>query len=66
MSKRCAEVNRKACVACGTCLKECMKKAITVWRGCYATVDAAQCVGCGKCAKVCPVGCIEISEREEI
>ena len=64
LSKRVAAVNKKKCVACGTCIKECPKNAISIWRGCYAVIEAAACIGCGKCAKVCPTGCIEVNERE--
>lgn len=62
-SKNLADVDKKACAACGACMKECPKEASFVWKGCYATVDVEKCVGCGKCAKVCPVGCIEIRKR---
>ena len=63
--KRTAIVDKKVCAACGACMKECLKEAISVWKGCFATVDAETCVGCGKCAKVCPAGCIEIRKRGE-
>lgn len=62
-SKKYASVERKNCVACGTCMMVCPKKAIQVKDGCFAQVDPALCVGCGKCAKVCPTGCITLMER---
>ena len=62
-SKRYAQVNRKVCVACGTCLRGCPRAAIAVVKGCYAEVDPAVCVGCGLCAKACPADCIELKER---
>lgn len=58
--KRVADVDRGRCVACGACMKACMRCAITIWRGCYALVDDERCVGCGLCTKACPVGCIAI------
>ena len=64
LSKNCAVVDRDRCVACGACMNECPKNAITIWKGCYAVVDANSCVGCGKCTKTCPVGCISILPRE--
>lgn len=64
LSKKVAEVYKKKCVACGTCIKECPKASISVWRGCYAVVESNVCIGCGKCSRVCPAGCIEIKERE--
>ena len=63
-SKRYAAVNRKDCVACGTCVLACPRKALSVVRGCYAAVDADICVGCGLCTKVCPTGCIATLDRE--
>ena len=64
ISKRCATVNKKSCVGCGTCIKACPRSAVKVWRGCHAVISEMECIGCGKCAKVCPTGCIEIRERE--
>ena len=63
-SKRYANVNRKRCVSCGACAKECPRKAIEIWRGCFARIDSALCVGCGRCTKVCPADCIRLRERE--
>ena len=63
--KKQAFVDRKVCVACGVCVKNCPKGAVSICRGCYAQVEAAQCVGCGLCAKACPAGCIAIKERGE-
>lgn len=60
-----AEVNKKYCVSCGTCIKECPLSAISVYRGCYAVIDKNKCVGCAKCTRVCPAGCIDII-REEV
>ncbi len=63
ISKRVAKFNPLLCVACGACVKECPREAISIYKGCYAVGNAEQCVGCGKCAKICPGGCIEILER---
>lgn len=63
--KKYAVLDKKFCVACGTCVRQCFKNAITIWRGCYAAVDENSCVGCGRCAGVCPAGCIKIVGREE-
>lgn len=65
LSKNLAYFDQSVCVACGTCVKECPRSAVKVYRGCYAVVDAKCCVGCGKCARVCPAGCIVIEERRE-
>ncbi|MBR1486482.1 MAG: 4Fe-4S binding protein [Synergistaceae bacterium] len=58
--KRFAEVNKKICVSCGACAKECPRGAIEIWRGCYAVVNKDLCVGYGLCSRICPAGCIEI------
>ena len=65
MKKR-AVVDRKVCVACGVCMNNCPKGAISIYKGCHAVADEAKCVGCGLCAKACPAGCIEIRERSEV
>lgn len=64
--RRIAVVDRNVCVACGVCMKNCPRAAISIYRGCYATMDGDRCVGCGLCAKACPAGCIAIKEREEV
>lgn len=58
------EVKKQLCVACGACSKVCPKRAITIWKGCYAMVNEELCVGCGICGRTCPVGCIIKKERE--
>ena len=63
--KKLAVVDRGVCVACGVCVKNCPKGAISVYRGCYAAVEKEICVGCGLCARQCPAGCIELRERSE-
>ena len=63
LSKRVAQVDRDRCVACGACAKVCPRQAVSVWRGCWAAVDAVCCVGCGKCAKICPADAIALEER---
>ena len=63
--KKLAVPDKKICVACGVCLKACRKEAISIYKGCFAQVDAEKCVGCGLCAKACPANCITIAERSE-
>lgn len=65
-TKRYAVVDEKRCVACGECTFSCRKNAVSVEAGCFAFVDVNRCVGCGLCSKSCPVGCITLSEREEV
>lgn len=64
LSKKVAHFDKSVCVACGACVKECPRSAITIFRGCYSVVDVERCVGCSKCAKICPAGCIMIKERQ--
>ncbi|MGN1156508.1 MAG: 4Fe-4S binding protein [Agathobacter sp.] len=63
-SKKYVRVDKARCVACGACVKECPRNAITIWKGCYANSDENICVGCGKCAFICPAGSIEVLQRE--
>jgi len=65
MSKKYALADNKRCVACGACIKECPRSAISIWKGCWALIDENLCVGCGKCTKVCPAGCILVRLRED-
>ena len=65
-AKRNAAVDQQICVGCGACAKVCPKGAISVWKGCFARVQADLCVGCGLCAKACPAGCITVKERSEV
>jgi ferredoxin len=60
MKRRKANVDRKYCVACGSCMKECPFGAINVINGVYAEVNKDKCVGCSKCVLVCPASTIEI------
>ena len=59
-----AEVEVGHCVACGACMQACPRKAVSVFRGCHAMVDADICIGCGICARTCPAGCISVKQRE--
>lgn len=54
----------KNCVACGSCIKVCPRKALSIKDGLIAYVDSNLCVGCGLCEKTCPAGIIDIRERE--
>ena len=38
-SKKYAMADKKQCVACGVCVKECPMNAISIWKGCYAVID---------------------------
>ena len=62
--KRFAIVNKKQCVACGSCMKACPRKVIDVPQGIFAEVKLEKCVGCGLCAKACPASVIHIVTKE--
>ena len=62
--KRYASADKKRCVSCGACIKECRKEAISIWKGCYAVMNPEICIGCGLCQKVCPADCITFISRE--
>lgn len=59
-------VVKKGCVACGSCVKGCPVRALSIDRGLYAVVDAGICVGCGRCAKACPAGIIDLVAKETL
>ncbi|RDU23531.1 4Fe-4S dicluster domain-containing protein [Anaerosacchariphilus polymeriproducens] len=61
--KRYASIDKKECVACGSCIKICPLAAITVPKGIHAEVNRNQCIGCGKCLKSCPASVIEIVDE---
>ncbi len=65
MVKKKANPNRNVCVACGVCVLQCPREAISIYRGCYAVVDNEKCVGCGLCAKACPANAITIVEKKQ-
>lgn len=65
MARKKAVVSPKDCVACGACAAACPRKAISVSRGCFASVDVSLCVGCGLCAAACPAGAVETKEVSE-
>lgn len=58
-----AIVQKSKCVACGTCVRECPRGAITVENGVYAKIDENKCIGCGKCKMVCPASAIKVGEE---
>ena len=57
-----AVVDVQHCVACGCCVKECPRDAVTVVKGVTAAIDEALCVGCGKCSTICPASVVTIKE----
>lgn len=63
MAKKLAVVSKKECVACGVCVKQCPRNAITIDRGLYAVVNEDLCVGCTLCAKACTASIIHMEER---
>jgi len=46
------EINRNRCTACGSCIKWCPKKAISLIDE-KALIDKKMCIGCGECLAVC-------------
>jgi len=56
-------VNQDFCIGCGTCLKRCAFKAITLDKR-KATVDVNKCYGCGACAVTCDNNAIKLYRKE--
>ncbi len=63
MIKRKANADRDICVACGVCVLECPRNAISIYKGCHAIVDIMKCVGCGLCEKACPANAIRMVDK---
>ena len=57
------------CVACGTCVKVCPTKAITLAKvngKMVSVVDPAKCVGCGTCVKSCPTKALSLKDASTL
>ena len=65
-SKKIVSVEKKNCIACGTCILACPKDAMNIEKGSYAYAVPEICIGCGICAKDCPTGCISVVTREAV
>ena len=63
-SKKYASVEKKNCIACGTCMIVCPRDAIEIKSGYFAYANLETCIGCGICVKECPTGCIALAMRE--
>ena len=58
-------VDLEACIACGTCDKNCPANVITVVKSPKAvTIDMDYCKGCGICSDVCPKKCISMQSEK--
>lgn len=66
IAKKKAQVIKKDCVACGTCINVCPLGAIKIVAGVFAEVDQDKCVGCSKCVNICPASTIEIITQKEV
>jgi len=53
-------VNRRKCVGCGQCVKNCPEQAISLDEKKRAVIDHQKCVGCGQCVAVCRYGAPEV------
>ena len=58
-----AEIDEKACIACGLCKNVCRFNAVEYSNNLY-TIDELNCEGCGYCSKVCPSGAITMKPQK--
>lgn len=52
-NRRTAYIDRKKCVGCGACIRECPRDAIRMQPGFFCVIDETKCIGCGKCILLC-------------
>lgn len=63
------KIDKERCKACGICIRECPKKAITLsgelnQKGYKTvTVDDSECIRCGICYYMCPDCVFELVEE---
>ena len=55
----------EGCVRCGTCIKVCPTKAISI-DGDNFKIDLRRCIFCGNCAFYCSKSAIKMSENYEL
>ena len=53
------DIDRKKCVGCGQCVRNCPERAIRLDEKKKAVIDHQRCVGCGQCVAVCRFGAPE-------
>lgn len=64
-----AVTNPERCKACGLCIQNCPKQAITMTEVLnssgykFVSVEEQKCIGCGICYTVCPDGVFSILEQ---
>jgi ferredoxin/flavodoxin len=51
-------INQEKCIGCGTCVRKCPVKAISLVKG---TIDREHCLGCFGCFNNCPTGAMEMT-----
>lgn len=55
----------EGCIKCGTCIKVCPTRAITINNNCFE-IDLKKCIFCGNCSFYCPVKAIKMSKDYEL
>ncbi len=58
------KINKKRCISCGNCVKNCPATAISFDTDKKAIIDKERCIGCGECILLCPVQAVQIQWNE--
>ncbi|MFP4168214.1 MAG: 4Fe-4S binding protein [Desulfonatronovibrionaceae bacterium] len=58
LSRGALEIRLEDCIFCGTCMRKCPSKCITVDKKGFWDMDPFACVYCGICVDNCPTSCL--------
>ncbi len=58
------KIDKKKCVQCGLCVKDCVSKCIDMNQNNYPYMkEEARCLGCQHCMMICPQGALSFNDK---